>query len=221
MQADAHEPPQPAPHEGQRGWSGLPVAASLALVAFAVLFGIFGPRVADRSAPPVGIPVWELAHAARDRHRERVRLAETSGERGYEGRSIAEAAAEILGKPVDIPDLGSIGFELYEPRAVSLPGGGRALLLLYARPQRIHRAFLSIAMLPDKEQFLVYSPFGKPLVLPVGEPYPVDSPDSGFADVPSLVWTDGDLVRILHTLDPAALEDAEALLLSTPPASSR
>jgi hypothetical protein len=197
------------------------VAASLALVAFAVLFGIFGPRIADRSNPAVGIPVWELAQAAQDRHRERVRLAETSGERGYEGDSIAATAAEILGRPVEVPDLSAIGFEPYAPRAISLPGGGRALLLLYARAQRIHRSFLSIAILPDNEQFLVYSPFGKPLVLPVGERFPVDSPDSGLADVPSLVWTDGELVRILHTLDAAALEEAEGLVLSTPPASSR
>jgi hypothetical protein len=219
MQADDHEPFLAAP-DRHRGWSGLPVAASLALVAFAVLFGIYGPRVVDRSNPPVGIPVWDLAQAVQDRHRERVRLAETSGERGYEGDSIA-AAAEILGKPVEVPDLSGIGFEPYAPRAISLPGGARALLLLYARPQRIHRSFLSIAILPDKEQFLVYSPFGKPLVLPVGELFSVDPPHGGFADVPSLVWTDGDLVRILHTLDPTALEEAEALLLSTSAASSR
>lgn len=209
---DAEQPP-PA-----RGWSGLPVAASLALVAFAVLFGIYGPRVVDRANAPLGIPVWELANAAFERHRERVRLAETSAEQTISRADAEVALADLIGSAVTVPDLSSIGFGPLAVRPISLPGAARSAIVLYTgQTESGRRNFVSVALVPDREQFVVYSAFGKPAILPIGEPFAVEPEQPGFGDVPSMVWSDGNVIRILHSPDSRTLEAAERLIRSSGP----
>lgn len=194
-----------------RHWSGLPLAASLALVAFAVLFGIYGPRVVDRSNPPIGIPAWELADAALERHMERHAMAVHETPASIE--TVEAEATGVLGQPANVPDLSQFGFVVYPIRQVALPGAGRAVIVLYGRTGLVQPTFLSLVLVPDREQYVVYSPFGKPTYLPKGDVYPVGNSDGIPGPSEAFVWTDGSLVRVLLSLDGSALDEVSDAII--------
>ncbi len=228
---DAREAPNdgpgeasPRPRRSDRQWSGLPVAASLALVAFAILFGIFGPRVVDRSNPPVGISAWELASAASDRHVTRVH--QSAAEKPGELAEIEAEASSALGETASIPDLSALGFQPYGSRQISVPGSGRAVIVLYARTKGVEPTFVSLLLVPDREQYVVYSPFGKPTFLPADEVYPVDTSEGTSGGIEAYLWTDQKVVRVLLSSNGRALDEvcdtvlASAAKLSHEPGSA-
>lgn len=213
------EPRRAAHRKRDARWSGIPLAASLALVAFSVLFGIYGPRVVDRTTAPLGIPAWELGNAAIERHHERA-----VGAMHGQGAAITDLGAaeqdiaDLLGVAVRLPGEREFPWTIHAPRPITLPGSAKAVQVFFSRPSGVgdHREGLSLVLVPDHEQYVVFSPFGRPLLLPPGDIYPVDpSPDLSTGSS-ALLWSDGTVVRILTTFSAATLEEAfEAFV--TPP----
>lgn len=214
-------------------WSGLAVAASLALVAFAVLFGIYGPPLGDRGNPSLGTPLFELADVTRSVHDELVFDAihamgkdtpATDGtgpaEAGPSIDEVSAAASRILGMTIRVPDLSATGFRALVPRATLVPGtpsGKSAANVVYVRGASGSREFLTLTLVPDDEQFIVYDEFGRPCLVPINRPIPIDVSSDGFGRRLSLAWTDGNLVEVAHASRPECLEEVYDVLVTSPP----
>ena len=233
-----HERPETNRHHGEfdapasRGaWSGLAVAASLALVAFSVLFGIYGPPLGDRGNPSLGTSLFELADVTRSVHDELVfetihamgkDSPETDGTGPVgSGPSIAEvtaAASRILGVSGRIPDLSQQGFRALVPRATRVPGtpsGGSAANVVYVRGAAGSREFVTLTLIPDDEQFIVYDEFGRPRFVPINRPITIDVSSDGFGQRLALAWTDGNVVHVAHASRPEFLDEVyDALTMS-------
>lgn len=220
---------RPGPTRG--AWSGLAVAASLALVAFAVLFGIYGPPLGDRGNPSIGTSLFELADVTRSVHDELVFEAihsmgkdspgtDGTGPAGA-GLSIEEisaAAGRILGVSLRAPDLSAQGYQALIPRATRVPGtpsGASAANLVYVRGSSQSRDFVTLTLIPDDEQFLVYDEFGRPRFVPVNRPVTIDVSSDGFGHRLAMAWTDGAIVYVAHASRPECLDEVYDSLTRT------
>jgi hypothetical protein len=204
-------------------WSGLAVAASLALVAFAVLFGVYGPPLGNRGNPTLGTSLFELADVTRSVHDELVFDAihtmgkatpETDGTGPAEaGPSIADVSAavsRIVGVPMQVPDLSTHGFRVLAPRATRVPGtpsGASAANVVFVRGGAAGREFVTLTLIPDDEQFIVYDEFGRPRFVPINRPITIDVSSDGFGQRLALAWTDGSLVHVAHASRPECLDE--------------
>jgi hypothetical protein len=214
---------QPSRHAvgGNPGWSGVPLAASLALVAFAIFFGVYGPRVGDRITPPLGIPAWDLGEAAAERFHER-RNDAVHGE-GAGQTSIVDAERDVralLGASVRLPDLVADGWTVHVPKSVAVPGSARSVAVNFSRSLLGGVERLSLLLVPDKEQYVVFSPFGRPLFLPPWEAYPIEFPQDSIDDAVALLWSDGSVIRVLVARSESVLaETAPAFFTASRPES--
>lgn len=220
---------RPGPTRG--AWSGLAVAASLALVAFAVLFGIYGPPLGDRGNPSIGTSLFELADVTRSVHDELVFEAihsmgkDSPGTDGTgppsPGLSIEEvsaAAGRILGQAMRAPDLSPQGYRALVPRATRVPGtpsGASAANVVYVRGTSPSRDFVTLTLIPDDEQFLIYDEFGRPRFVPVNRPITIDISSDGFGQRLALAWTDGNIVHVAHASRPECLDEVYDSLTRT------
>lgn len=210
-------------------WSGLAVAASLALVAFAVLFGVYGPSLGNRGNPTLGTSLFELADVTRSVHDELVFDAihamgkETPGTDGTgpveAGPSVAEvsaAASRIVGVPMRLPDLSTHGFRVLAPRATRVPGtpsGASAANVVFVRGGAGNREFVTLTLIPDDEQFIVYDEFGRPRFVPINRPITIDVSSDGFGQRLALAWTDGSVVHVAHASRPECLDEVYDTLM--------
>lgn len=206
---------------GNPRWSGVPLAASLALVAFAIFFGIYGPRVGDRITAPLGIPAWDLGEAAAERFHERRNDAVHGA--GAEKTTITDAerdAAALLGSSVRLPDLVADGWTVHAPKPVAVPGSARSVAVTFSRSLVGGVERVSLILVPDNEQYVVFSPFGRPLFLPPWEAYPIELPQDTIESAVALLWSDGSVVRVLVAGSEAVLsETAPAFLEASRPES--
>ncbi|HWB20916.1 MAG TPA: hypothetical protein VG711_11490 [Phycisphaerales bacterium] len=138
------------------------VAASLALVAGAVLFGIFGPRI-DRVAP------YASSNQPADLNTQAAVFANEEHDRFVSAKDLPvdllcwksadEAQTQIanwLGRPsFTIADLSDLGYEFKGACQSEFPGSLRAARMIYGRTQAAHhrRAFFSVFIVPDNGQF--------------------------------------------------------------------
>lgn len=221
---------RPGPARG--AWSGLAVAASLALVAFAVLFGIYGPPLGDRGNPSIGTSLFELADVTRSVHDELVFEAihsmgkdspETDGtgppSPGLSIEEISAATSRILGLSMRAPDLSPQGFRALVPRATRVPGtpsGAAAANVVYVRGSSQSRDFVTLTLIPDTEQFLVYDEFGRPRFVPINRPMTIDVSSDGFGHRLALAWTDGAIVYVAHASRPECLDEVYDALTRVP-----
>jgi hypothetical protein len=179
-----------------RRWSGLPVAASLSLVAFAVLFGVYGPRVVDRGSPSVGTPLWEAADSAVDHLERHVLHAPFRDDQSVQMGEANAALAKILGPGFVCPDLGSHLFAPNLPTSIGLPGAAAAAAVVYSRkvPQGIE--YLNLVITPYREQYIVMSDFGKPQFLLPGPAIGVEAAPSDRVESRTLAWSNGTAVYV-------------------------
>ncbi len=182
-------------HQEARRWSGLPVAASLALVAFAVIFGVYGPRVVDRGTPTVGTAAWELADEVSEQF-DRVVV----GFQNKEPMSLADMSSEVtqlLQEPFIAPDLSDLGYRPLTVQPLTVPGASRAALVLYVAATGTARSFLALGAIPDREQYVVYTALGRPLFLPAGEPFRVETNGGLNSDASATILTTGSMVLVV------------------------
>lgn len=204
-------------HQGPRP-SAAAMTICVLIVAGAVLFGIFGPGIAQRSHLG-GHSLGELVGAAASLRDQLLAasLAERGpGLRGEDDESATVQAAreaarsisrELLGRRIDPPDLAGAGFELSLARPVNLGSTKpNAVALGYLDRQR--RAFLALFVLPDDGRFVLFDDFGRPV--PLEPERSLIEPLDRFRNDPTaaFVWSSGPLLWI-GIAD--SREDAEAL----------
>jgi hypothetical protein len=132
--------------------------------------------------------------------------------------TVAEAEQDLkstLGAHVTVPNLERQGFRLYRPVPIPLRGSGNAMLLLYARDAAVGRDTLSVVVVPDKEQYVVFSPFGRPLFLPTWEVYPIELMTDDGREASAFLWSDGAFVRVAVSRTNSVLSEVRRAILST------
>lgn len=168
------------------------VAASLALVAGAVIFGIFGPRVAERPPLPGNVSVAEVAARLMSEYAACSAAGTCSGQ-GQPWRSREEAQMELtrlLNRPVIVPDLEAAGFVFCSGGPSCVPGAcERSAQLLYCRldDSGDRCQWLSVHVVPVETPYLAYDPFGRSGPLQCGIDYSLITSTGGEMHY----WCDG------------------------------
>lgn len=181
---------------GDRRWSGLPVAASLALVAFTIIFGVYGPRIVDRGSPSVGTPLWEVVDQVVEHFDTFVSHASFRATDSVDPTTVSAGLTELLHQPFTCPDLTSVEFMPLEPHTLRLSGAARSAAVIFARPTRDGTEYLCLAIAPYAEQYTMFSEFGRPELLPSGGAITVDAAPSEQVHPSALTWTDGTFLYV-------------------------
>jgi hypothetical protein len=174
-----------------RRWSGLPIAASLALVAFAIVFGVYGPRVVDRGSPSVGTPLWEVVDTVVEHFDRFVSHASFRTADAIDTEAASKAMSELLHQAFTCPDLTGVEFAPIEPQMLRLPGASRSGATIYTRMAKDGLEYLCLAVAPYAEQYTMFSEFGRPELLPMGGAITFDAAPSDRIHASALIWTDG------------------------------
>lgn len=176
------------------------VAASLMLVAGAVVFGIFGPRITDRPRGNSDTPVTEVAERMNAVH-QRCSAQGTCGAQEEPWRSIEEAQAFMtrrLRRPLVVPDLESAGFSFCAGGPSCVPGAcehGAQLLYCRLQPGSDACSWLSVFVAPVETPYLAFDPFGRTGPLQCGIDYSMVTP----AGDSMHYWCDGVVTWFVKT----------------------
>lgn len=218
------------PSRDDRRWSGLPIAASLALVAFAIIFGIYGPRVVDRGSPSVGTPLWEVVDTVVEHFDAFVAHASLEDASVIDQESASAVINDLLrtGRPDDggrqpliCPDLTAIDFAPLEPQTLRLPGATRSAALAYTRASKEGMEYLLLAIAPYAEQYTLFSDFGRPQLLEPGGAITVEAAPSERVHASALIWTDGAFLYVAVGSRRTTLLDASPVLVPAMSALAR
>jgi len=191
--------------QGTRQANAFAVAASLLLVAGAVLFGIFGPRVVDRPGHGGGgdVPVTEVAETVVSEHESCAArgtcMAQDQPWRNLDAAS--EALSALIGHAVTAPNLDDAGYQFCCGGQSRVPGAGdRAGHLLYCRPDATgdNCSFLSIFVVPVETPYLAFDPFGRAGPLQCGIDYSLLTGATGEIHY----WCDGVATWFVKPSDP-------------------
>lgn len=196
-----------------RRWSGVPVAVSLALVGFSVLFGVYGPRVVDRGAPSIGTPLWEAADAAVE-YLDWFAMGFHS--QGAEQVPVGEVNAtlwDLLRVASVCPDLSSHEFHPLRPQPFNLPGASSAAVVIYVRDSSPGREYLALIVAPFSEQYTLFSEFGQPRFLAPGGAIGVEAAPAERVSSAALAWTNGSVVYVAVGSRKTTLGDVAADLV--------
>ncbi|MFO0873575.1 MAG: hypothetical protein U0575_06340 [Phycisphaerales bacterium] len=198
--------------EGPRRANWLAVAASLLLVCGAVLFGMFGPRVAERTGRGGDTPVTEVA-ATLASESEYSNTHATCSAQDQPWRSPDEAErnlASLLRRPVTIPNLESAGFNFCCGGPCCVPGAcDRGGQLLYCRPSEGGDGcrWLSIFVAPVETQYLAFDPFGRTGPLECGIHYSLMMPAGGEMHY----WCDGHVTWFVRAAEGIDFDEVQEL----------
>ncbi len=224
---EARRPSRPSRED--RRWSGLPIAASLSLVAFAIIFGIYGPRVVDRGSPSVGTPLWEVVDTVVEHFDAFVAHASIDDASVIDQESASSVMNSLLrngredgASPVLIcPDLTTIDFAPLEPQMLRLPGATRSAAIPFTRASKEGTEFLLLAIAPYAEQYTLFSDFGRPQLLQPGGAITVDAAPSERVHASALIWTDGAFLYVAVGSRRTTLLDASPVLVPAMSALAR
>jgi hypothetical protein len=221
------------PTRDDRRWSGLPIAASLSLVAFAIIFGIYGPRVVDRGSPSVGTPLWEVVDRVVEHFDAFIAHASINDASVIDQESASSILNGLLrtgqidtdGRvPLICPDLTPIDFAPLEPQTLMLPGATRSAAIVFARASKEGMEYLILAIAPYAEQYTLFSDFGRPQLLEPGGAIAVDAAATERVHASALTWTDGAFLYVAVGSRRTTLLDASPSLvpaMSGVPSASR
>jgi hypothetical protein len=199
----------PEPRRPTLDTSAPAIAATIALVAFSIFIGVVGPRLGNRQQLPPGTTLVELADAMTVRHSESVVGAiHSTDEPPFERAEIEREFARFLGREVAVPDLRlglePLRFQWAGIRGIRLPGARGACAFGRFRGDS-GPDFLSVAVLRDEGNFIVFDPHGRPIPLPEGEMFSVSVEGREFGST-VLAYREGDLVFALQADSADALE---------------
>jgi hypothetical protein len=144
--------------------NALAVAASLLLVAGAVLFGIFGPRIGTQVAASSATTVAEVAAVVVSEHAQ-CTVHDTCGLQSAPWRSLSEAGRELsklLARSVTAPNLEEAGFSFCCGGQTTIPGAGpQSGHLLYCRHDGNSCTWLSVFAAPVETRFIAADALGR------------------------------------------------------------
>jgi len=190
------------------------MALCLVIVAGSVLFGVFGPGIAQRSTLGGAVSIGDLVSTAvlqRDQllwyaiepHEivdaepaEGVRRPAHTAATNEENRKAAGAAlAQAIGHELTIPDLSSAGYKLAVWTSVSLGGGhDDAIALGYLNDAT--DSFMALYLLADEGRFVVFDGFGRAVPLLPDRLFSEETPLSNGRAAAVMVWSTGPVLCI-------------------------
>lgn len=197
------------------------MALCLVIVAGSVLFGVFGPGIAQRSMLSGGISIGDLVGSAvtlRDQlvwqaREQHARMPEE--ERTRQSRAgAATALARVVGPDATIPDLTSAGFELSAWSVVSLRGERDDTLAL-AYIDEARESFVALFLTADDGHFVVYDRFGRAVPLLPDRLFAEDVPGPKHNDGVAMIWSTGPVLAIA-VIDSTELADSLRAVLGAP-----
>jgi hypothetical protein len=213
-------PDAAAPARGSRRareTSGPAIVATIALVAFSVFIGVYGPRLGNRQQLPAGTTLAELAQAVASRHAARVVQAIHVGPGSTASRDEIDAAlGEALGEEggerrvasAGLPSDESLPVRWFGAERVRLPGASGVQAFGRMRLDERTADTVSLFALRDEDRFFVFDGHGRPQRLPEGEVYSLAVPNDA-ADGVIHLYRDGDAV---FAIESASAEVADRLL---------
>jgi hypothetical protein len=197
--------------DGPRRASLLAIVASLAFVAGAVLFGIFGPTIGQMAARHAGTPMTEVAAHATGEH---TRCSEDEAQRAAKApfrtpeRAYAELSAH-LGRPVEIMSLEALGYEFCCAGFCGVPGAescsGHVMYRKRASTLGGEAEYwVSVFVVPADVPYFALDAFGRSVTLAPGELYAESPNNDSFRNPASRVygWTDGELTYFVRLTNP-------------------
>jgi hypothetical protein len=145
------------PHGGAPRTNIFAIAATLALISGAVLFGIFGNTIDDIPIQPANVDlVAEVAIVAGSEHDQFATDSELlQAQNAYRSVSMAEdELSKSLGSPVHIADLSSLGYEFCGAGPCSLPIDADSGHFVYRKtvPEGERSPMVSVFVFPNKRK---------------------------------------------------------------------
>ena len=191
--------------------SPLAVALTIAAVGGAVLLGVFGPRLRDRTGSVQQDPgIGELAELAA-RYEEQMGLeAPFGGDRASALPRMRELTAATVGGR-DAPDLSRAGWTPLDVRNVELAPGTFATMVTYAGEDQGRE--LAVAMLEDTGRAVRHDGFGRAVPLAPGQEWTGDArAGSGARDRSAWAFADGRVLWIVLADRPSDLPAVARIL---------
>lgn len=141
--------------------SKLAVTIALLLVLMAILFGIYGPKIANRLTIMGGIPLGQIVDAsAHLRNNAILKCQQHKNETSINGAQLDAMVSQLLGRPCAIPDMTKAGYQLCQVAPASLPGATyRSAELVYRSILSNEAHWLVLYLAADDGQYLVYNSF--------------------------------------------------------------
>lgn len=187
------------------------VALTLAAVTCAVLLGILGPRLRDRTGSVQGDPGLDELAAIAARYEEQMGLEAPFGEAQSSALPrVRELSASTVGERA-APDLSKAGWTAQDARNVELAPGTFATLVTYAGedPGRA----LAVAMLRDTGHAVRHDGFGRAVPLAPGSEWTGEArAGSGARERAAYAHADGRILWIVLADRPADLPAVARLL---------
>jgi hypothetical protein len=195
---DDDAPQQPSAPRTIRDTSGPAIAATAALVLFAVFIGVFGPRIGNRSQVPVGVTLVELAEAVVSRSQPHFEQPNASVRAGLSEQDFAARIDGLTGSGVALPSLGTYQLEAMSVQPVRLPGGRGGLAMLRSTSPR-SRQLAAVAIIEDEDRLTVFDRYSRPVAMPEGELFTVR--ESNLEDTAvTEIYRDGDFVVAVRAM---------------------
>jgi len=195
----------PNHREGGPRPSIVAVTLCVLIVCGAVLFGIFGPGIAQRSQLAGRLTLGELVSAAaamndgflagamRSRVRS-IRGADAPNEPPTTG-SVGDSLRAALGVPAPVPDLRDAGFHLASAGPTALHSEeSDSFAIFYFSPER--RRGATLVLVPDDGRAFIFDDFGRPASLEPGRLVQERLDRFHRDESTALVWSDGTLLHI-------------------------
>lgn len=201
-----------------RDTSGPAIVATIALVAFSVFIGVYGPRLGNRQQLPAGTTLAELAQAVAARHAARVVQAIHVGPGSNATRDEIDALlADALRAPARIPEDAALPVRWFGAERVRLPGASGAQAFGRVRLDERTADTVSLFALRDEDRFFVFDGHGRPQRLPEGEVFSLAVPSDAANGVIHL-YRDGEAV---FAIESATADVADLVLVALQEARAR
>jgi len=139
----------------------LAVTIALFLVLVAILFGIYGPKIANRLTLMGGVPLSEIVDASAHLRKNAIlKYQQHENETPIKGAELDAKVSQLLGRPCAIPDLTEAGYQLWQVAPASLPGAPyRSAELVYRNTLSNDARWLVLYLAADNGQYLIYNAF--------------------------------------------------------------
>lgn len=184
----------PPPHR----ISKFAVGFALLTVFGAVVFGIYGPKIADRLTLLGGVPLGEVVEAAANLRLKAIFLSQRDKQETSLNQSEQNAElSRLLGRTYHLPNLADAGYQLKQVSPASLPGAPfRAAELVYQSTTPDNQKWLVLYLAADDGQFLTFDELGRTHQFApdnvVWEDISTSSEDASLI----LIWSDGQILYL-------------------------
>jgi hypothetical protein len=171
----------------------------LLLVLSAILFGIYGPKIAGRLTLIGGVPLSDVVEAAASLRGPAVLSCMRQDRQApLAADDMTPLLSRLLGRAFRPPDLSAAGYRLRKVSAASLPGAPfRSAELVYQRPTNDgDDRWLVLYLAADDGQFLSFDALGRSCPFMPNTMLQGELSSSSADESSALIWSDGPVLHL-------------------------